>query len=244
MSEKIKERIKKFKQRNLPRHIAIIMDGNGRWAKSRGLKRTEGHKQGAKRAEEIVRFAAELGIKHLTLFAFSKENWNRPKEEIDFLMKLMADFLKEKIDDLLREGICLKVLGDISELPPLVQKELKRAVERSSKNDRLHLNLAINYGGRQEILRAVRLILKNHRTRTEVDEKLFSSYLYTEGIPDPDLIIRTSGEERISNFLLWQSAYSEFWVTKTLWPDFGWEDLLEAIENFQSRKRKFGRVLE
>jgi len=242
----LKERVARVKGRGLPRHLAIIMDGNGRWAQRRGEERTAGHRAGLEAAKRIVEFVGrELGIKYLTLFAFSKENWRRPKSEVDFLMDLLADFMGRHLDELWENGVRLRVLGDLDGLPLKVRRELERALELSQRNDKLHLSLAINYGGRQEILRAVRRILQDFeagRLSQEVDEPLFRRYLYTAELPDPDLLIRTSGEERISNFLLWQSAYTEFWVTETLWPDFSPGELLQAVEDFQRRQRKFGRV--
>lgn len=246
----IKERLERVKSGGLPKHLAIIMDGNGRWAERRGKERTAGHREGLKTTRRIVEFVGkELKIRYLTLFAFSKENWERPKEEVDFLMNLLAEFLKENLDELLENNVRLRVFGELVELPRRVQGELVKALELSQNNGNLNLNLAINYGGRQEILRAVRRILNDYqqgrlKESDELDELLFRRYLYTADIPDPDLLIRTSGEERISNFLLWQTAYTEFWMTKTLWPDFSEEELLQAIEDFQRRQRKFGRVIE
>jgi len=246
----IGERIAEVKRKGLPQHIAIIMDGNGRWAKLRGQERTAGHKKGLETAAKIVEFVGkELNIKYLTLFAFSKENWRRPQREINFLMDLLVDFLHQKLAELLQNNVKLRVLGDLAELPETVQRELERALALSKDNGGLNLSLALNYGGRQEILRAVRHILKDWDNgilpeHLDVDEALFSRYLYTADLPDPDLLIRTSGELRVSNFLLWQMAYTEFWVTKTLWPDFSKKELLAAIEDFQCRQRKFGSLLE
>lgn len=248
VKEGLAERIARAKERGLPRHLAIIMDGNGRWAKRRGAERTAGHRAGLEAARKIVEFVGkELGIRYLTLFAFSKENWGRPKHEVEFLMDLLADFMRKNLDELLGNGVRLRVLGDLDGLPLKVRQELERALELSRRNDKLHLSLAVNYGGRQEILRAVRGILQDFKSghlSQEIDELLFQRYLYTAELPDPDLLIRTSGEERISNFLLWQTAYTEFWMTETLWPDFSPEELLQAVEDFQSRQRKFGRVVE
>lgn len=242
------ERIAQAKARGLPEHLAIIMDGNGRWARQRGEERTAGHQAGLETTRRIVEFAGrELGIKYLTLFVFSKENWRRPKQEVDSLMDLLADFLRENLDELLENGIRLRILGEPDGLPARVRRELERALRLSQDNDKLHLSLAINYGGRQEILRAVRLLLRDLTDGSqlrEIDEPLFRRYLYTAELPDPDLLIRTSGEERISNFLLWQSAYAEFWVTETLWPDFTPAELLDAVEAFQARERKFGGLGE
>lgn len=244
----LKERIVRANERGLPEHIAIIMDGNGRWALQRGKGRTAGHPAGLETARRIVKFSGrQLGLKYLTLFAFSKENWRRPKSEVDFLMDLLADFMRKNLDELLENGVRLRVLGDLPGLPLQVQRELERALQLSQTNDKLQLSLALNYGGRQEILRAVGKIIQDFeagRLPQEIDEPLFRKYLYTDDLPDPDLLIRTSGEERISNFLLWQSAYTEFWVTETLWPDFSPEELLQAVEGFQLRQRKFGRVMK
>jgi len=245
----LSERLERIRQRSLPEHIAIIMDGNGRWARLRGRPRTEGHKQGLLAAERIIKFVGEeLGVKYLTLFAFSKENWHRPPEEVEFLIHLIGDYLQEKLKMLLENGVRLRILGDIGELPPEIHREVERALELTRQNRRFYLNIAFNYGGRQEILQAVERIVEDRlsgRLNGEpIDEALFSRYLYTAGLPDPDLLIRTGREERISNFLLWQIAYTEFWTTKTLWPDFTPEELLDAVEDYQHRKRKFGRVVD
>ncbi|OGF53416.1 MAG: di-trans,poly-cis-decaprenylcistransferase [Candidatus Fraserbacteria bacterium RBG_16_55_9] len=242
-------RLSDVRQRELPRHIAIIMDGNGRWAKLRGQSRMSGHHQGMEAAERIVRFVGEdLGIKYLTLYAFSTENWNRPPEEVQYLMDLIREFLDEKLKMLLENEVRLRVLGDADGVPAPIRAEIERAMKLTESNQRFHLNIAFNYGGRQEILRAVQQIvhdrLNGDLNGDPIDEALFRRYLYTADQPDPDLLIRTSGEERISNFLLWQIAYAEFWVTKTLWPDFKPEELLDAIEAYQCRQRKFGAVVE
>jgi undecaprenyl diphosphate synthase len=242
------ERWARIKQGELPRHLAIITDGNGRWAQRRGQPRTFGHQRGSETAETIVEFVGrELKIKYLTLFAFSAENWGRPAEEVDFLMQLLGDFLRRKLDKLLENRVRLRVLGEANALPARVRAEVERAQRLSSDNDGLQFNMALNYGGRQEILRAVRAILTDQASGllngAEIDEALFESYLYTAGLPDPDLLIRTSGEQRISNFLLWQIAYTEFWVTPTLWPDFTPGELLEAIEAYQARERRYGTVI-
>lgn len=243
------ERLAQVKQGALPRHLAIIMDGNGRWAQRRGRPRTFGYQHGSEAAEAIVEFVGhELGLKYLTLFAFSVENWGRPVEEIDFLMQLLGDFLRRKLDKLLQHRVRLRVLGEMEALPTSVQGELKRALALSDQNEGLQLNIALNYGGRQEILRAVRAIIADqatgHLNGAEIDEALFARYLYTVDLPDPDLLIRTSGEQRISNFLLWQIAYAEFWITPTLWPDFTPAELLEAIAAYQARERRYGTVIE
>jgi len=241
-------RLAEIRQRELPQHIAIIMDGNGRWAKLRGQSRMYGHHQGMVTAERIVRFLGEeLGIKYVTLYAFSSENWNRPPEEVQYLLDLLRDFLDEKLKMLLENDVRLRVLGDVEGLPAPIRVEIERAMKLTESNRRYHLNIAFNYGGRQEILRAVQQIVQDRmsgRLNGEpIDESLFRRYLYTADLPDPDLLIRTSGEERISNFLLWQIAYTEFWVTRTLWPDFSSEELLDAIEAYQGRERKFGAIV-
>lgn len=231
----------------MPRHVGIIMDGNGRWAEGRGLRRTEGHRRGMDAAERIAEFVAdELDIPYLTLFAFSTENWRRPPVEVDYLMGLIRQFLDEKVDKLLERGARLCVLGNLDGVSESLQREIRRAEERTAHNDRFQLNIAFNYGGRQEILRAVESIVRDkldgQLNGAPLDEDVFQRYLYTAEIPDPDLLIRTSGEERVSNFLLWQIAYAEFWVTETLWPDFSPDHLLEALETYGSRCRKYGAV--
>ena len=225
------------------------MDGNGRWARRRGLPRTEGHRRGLLTAEQIVRFAGEeLGIQYLTLYAFSTENWQRPPEEVEFLIELMGEFIREKRKLLVENEIRLRILGDLKELPPSLREEVEKTLELTRHHRRYHLNIAFNYGGRQEILQAVRRIVQDRvegRLNGEpIDEELFRQYLYTAGQPDPDLLIRTGGEERISNFLLWQIAYTELWVTETLWPDFTPEEFVAAVEDYQCRERRFGRVLQ
>jgi undecaprenyl diphosphate synthase len=242
-------RLSEIRRRGLPRHIAIIMDGNGRWAKRRGQSRMSGHHQGMLTAEKIVRFVGEeLKIKYLTLYAFSTENWNRPSEEVRYLMDLIREFLDEKLQMLMENKVRLRVLGNTSGLPIPIREEIERALEMTQSHQRFHLSIAFNYGGRQEILRAVQQIVNDRMTGRlngePIDEALFRRYLYTAELPDPDLLIRTSGEERISNFLLWQIAYTEFWVTETLWPDFTTGELLDAIEEYQCRERKFGAVVE
>lgn len=234
--------------RKLPRHIAIIMDGNGRWAKKRGLPRVFGHRQGAKTVERIVMACAEIGIEALTLYAFSTENWARPKREIKALMSLLGQFLDEKLAKLKKNNIKLRTIGNVGELPEAVRKKLTRAIMETEKNSRLTLNLALNYGSRPEIIEAVKqiseLVKAGKLAPAQIDEKVFSRHLYTAGIPDPDLLIRTSGESRLSNFLLWQISYTEIYVTGTLWPDFHKSDLLKAIADFQRRRRRFGGILD
>ncbi len=242
-------RVRRVKARPLPQHLAIIMDGNGRWAKRRGWPRTEGHRHGLKAAERLVEFVGrELEIPYLTLYAFSTENWARPRHEVEFLFALLRDFLRQKLDRLHEHEIRLRVLGELDGLPAALRREVERAVQETRRYERFHLSIALNYGGRQEILQAVRRIvddrLRGRLNGEPLDERLFRRYLYTAELPDPDLLIRTGGEERLSNFLLWQVAYTELWVTETLWPDFTPEELLDALEDYQQRERRFGRVLD
>jgi undecaprenyl diphosphate synthase len=244
--------LEKIDKNRLPKHIAIIMDGNGRWAKNKGFPRIEGHREGMKVVKEIVTECRNLGIKVLTLYAFSTENWKRPEREVNFLMRLLKYYLRREKNNLMKNDIQLRVSGRINELPKLVQKEINSACKETENNKSMILNLALNYGGRVEIVDAVRKLLKDLTSvKTElnttnlinsIDEELFSSYIYTAGLPDPDLLIRTSGEIRISNFLLWQIAYTELWFTDVLWPDFRKEHLYLAIIDYQKRKRRFGGI--
>jgi len=231
---------------SLPAHVAIIMDGNGRWAKSRHLPRVEGHRQGAESVRAIVRAAGEVGVKYLTLYAFSVENWSRPKEEVDTLMKYLARYLKNEIGELNRNNVRLEVIGQIYRLPEFVQEQIEKTIAALSKNNGLTLILALSYGGRTEIVEAVRSIagkvLKGELEPAEITEQVISQHLYTKHYPDPDLLIRTSGEMRVSNFLLWQISYAELVVTPTLWPDFRKAQFLEAIEEYARRHRRFGAV--
>jgi undecaprenyl diphosphate synthase len=240
------EKIKK--QGNLPRHIAIIMDGNGRWAKKRRLPRIAGHREGVKSVREIVEICGELGIEVVTLYTFSTENWSRPAKEVSALMKLLLRTIQNEIDDLMANNVRLKAIGGIDHLPDGARKGILNGIEKTRDNTGLILNLALNYGGREEILTAIRLLaedVKNGIVKPDlIDKEHFQKYLFTVGLPDPDLLIRTSGELRISNFLLWQLAYTEIFVTEVLWPDFRKKELLEAIENYQSRERRFGKVSE
>ncbi|PIU86612.1 MAG: isoprenyl transferase [Deltaproteobacteria bacterium CG_4_9_14_3_um_filter_44_9] len=235
------ERLNKDK---LPRHIAIIMDGNGRWAKKRILNRVSGHQKGAEAVREAVKTCRELGIEVLTLYAFSMENWNRPKGEVSALMSLLRRYLFEELDEMLENNIRLNAIGDLENLPDKVYKVLTDTIEKTKACKGMILNLALSYGGRDDIIHAVRKIISDCEAKKikpeNITEELFSNYLFTAGIPDPDLLIRTSGEHRISNFLLWQMAYTEIYITDTLWPDFKKEDLIEAILDFQSRERRFG----
>ncbi|HCP32570.1 TPA: isoprenyl transferase [Candidatus Acetothermia bacterium] len=239
--------IKQVRADGLPRHVAVIMDGNGRWAKARGLPRVAGHQAGAQAAERLIRFAGgKLGLKNLTLFAFSTENWNRPAEEVDFLMHLLDQFITEKLKEFIREGVRLIVSGDLGGLPSQIRETVRNAIEQTAQNDRLLLNVALNYGARQEIVRACQRVasaaVAGKLNLVELDENSFACFLYTDGIPDPDIIIRTSGEMRLSNFLLWQAAYAELYFTGTLWPDFTPAELLKTIASYQKRERRFGGV--
>lgn len=243
---KIQEELKKSGE--IPTHIAIIMDGNGRWAKRRGLPRVAGHREGVKSVRDVVEACAQLGVKYLTLFAFSTENWRRPRQEVDTLMKLLIRTLRTETENLHKNDIKLMAIGDIESLPVEVQKELKEAIEKTKNNKRMILNLALSYSGRWEIIEAVRDIardVKDGKIKVEdINDKLFSRYLRTAGIPDPDLLIRTSGEYRISNFLLWQIAYTELYICDCLWPDFRRKHLYEAIRDYQKRERRFGMTSE
>lgn len=226
----------------IPRHVGIIMDGNGRWAASRGLPRIEGHRRGVEISKEVIQIAADLGIKALTLYTFSIENWHRPSSEVTTLMKLLELYLKKEIDGLIKNGIVFKAIGDIWRLPRDIQDVIREAEERTSSNSGMTLVTALSYGGRNEILRAVKKVLYAGLKPEELTEEVFNSYLDTAGIPSPDLIIRTSGEMRISNFLLWQAAYAEFYFTETLWPDFTKDEFLLAIQDYQRRERRFGAI--
>jgi undecaprenyl diphosphate synthase len=227
----------------LPRHIAVIMDGNGRWAELRNLSREEGHKEGAKSVHEVVEICARIGIEYLTLYAFSKENWKRPKAEISMLWKLLESYLKEEHKVLIKNQLCLKVIGQRDALPFAVRRELRRVENLTKDFKRMTIVLALNYGGRAEIVEAVKKLCKDNSFDLDsLDEKKFASYLFTSDIPDPDLLIRTSGEMRISNFLLWQIAYSEIWITQEYWPDFRKKSLLQALVDFQKRERRFGDI--
>lgn len=230
---------------NVPGHVAIIMDGNGRWAKSRGLDRIAGHEAGVRTVRRIVEAAHNAGVKVLSLYTFSQENWRRPRSEIRSLMYLLSETIEREVDDLQRNNVRLRVTGDLSEVPPEPRGGLQKAIELTSSNDGLILNLALNYGGRREILRAVERLLA-HRMSTgrigPVTADDFESYLQTEGLPDPDLLIRTSGEQRISNFFLWQIAYAEIYFTELLWPDFDEEAFYQALLDYVNRERRFGKT--
>ncbi len=231
---------------NIPAHIAVIMDGNGRWAKKRGLPRTVGHRQGVKAVKKVVRIAGEIGVKYLTLYTFSTENWKRPKQEISAIMKLLEETTRSELAELLENNVKLISTGDIEKLPSNRRAVLQDAIRQTTNNTGLVLNLALNYSGRTEIIEAVRGIARDvaggRVDPDSIDDVLFVRYLQTNGLPDPDLLIRTSGEMRISNFLLWQTSYTELYVTQVLWPDFSESDFLSAILDFQKRERRFGRV--
>jgi undecaprenyl diphosphate synthase len=231
---------------SLPRHVAVIMDGNGRWARQRHLPRIEGHRAGAESARVIIRTAGELGIKYLTLYAFSVENWNRPKDEVDALMKYLVHYLKTETSELNRNNVRLEVIGQIYRLPENVQDHLKKSIATLSRNNGLTLIMALSYGGRTEIVDAVRSIAQKARAGeldpADITEQVFAQHLYTRNLPDPDLLIRTSGEMRVSNFLLWQISYAELVVTQTLWPDFRKPQFYGALEEYARRHRRFGAL--
>jgi len=231
---------------NLPRHVAVIMDGNGRWAKQRLMNRIRGHEKGSETVRTVVRTSRELGISVLTLYAFSTENWQRPKAEVAALMMLLDRFLKSERKEMMDNDIRLNTIGQIDRLPDFVRKVLEETMQVTGQNRSMTLNLALSYGARNEIVRMVRSIaeksISGDITPEAISEQLISDHLYTADFPDPDLLIRTSGEMRISNFLLWQIAYSEIYVTKTLWPDFGKEEYLQILKDYQQRERRFGKV--
>ena len=228
-----------------PQHVAIIMDGNGRWAKHRGLPRIRGHEEGGRRVEEIIRVAPSLGVKHLTLYAFSKENWQRPKPEIDFLMGLLSDYLDRRLEDMKKNNLVFSAIGRLEDLPSAIQKKIERNMRESRSNTGLHLTFAFSYSSRLEIADACRKIAAKVADRKlsldQINEQTVSDHLYTAGTPDPDLLVRTSGEMRISNFLLWQISYAELYVTKKFWPEFTAEEFEKAVLAYRRRERRFGR---
>ena len=236
-----------YKER-LPHHIAIIMDGNGRWAKKRNLERMVGHKKGIESAREIVKFCREAGIKVVTLYAFSIENWRRPKKEVHALMNLVKKYIFKESKELIKNNICLRTIGNIDAMPPSVAGIVKETVEKTKRSNGMIVNVALSYGGRDEIIRAIKKIVQEVKQGSlkedDITEQIFSNYLFTKDLPDPDLLIRTSGEMRLSNFLLWQTAYTEIYVTEILWPDFKREDMVRALINYQNRERRFGRTSE
>jgi len=226
----------------LPAHVAVIMDGNGRWAAARGLPRLAGHQAGTENLRRIIRASVEFGIRYLTIYAFSTENWGRPAAEVEGLMHILADVIDRELDELHKEGVQLRHIGRLERLPPTLRKKVERAVEKTRDNDRLTLCVAFNYGGRDEIVCAIRRIIDEGIPSDQVNSELVSNNLFTAGVPDPDLIIRTSGEMRISNFLIWQGAYSEWYVTPRYWPDFDKEELYRALLDYSQRERRFGRL--
>jgi undecaprenyl diphosphate synthase len=228
----------------MPRHIAIIMDGNGRWAKARGLPRTEGHRHGTENLRRILNAAGEMGIKILTIYAFSTENWGRPRAEVQMLLRILEAVIERELHELHEKGVQLRHIGELDGIPPRLQRKIREAMELTRGNDKLIVNIAFNYGGRNEIVHAVQRIVADRIPAEQIDEKLVSRYLYTGDLPDPDLIIRTSGELRNSNFLIWQGAYSEFYATPTYWPDFDEAALTTALLEYGARKRRFGKTDE
>ncbi len=240
--------MKRIDKTRLPVHVAIIMDGNGRWASKNALRRVAGHRAGVESVRSVVTAARELGIRYLTLYAFSVENWLRPDKEVNALMRLLGKFLKKELSTMLENGIRLRTIGNIHSLPEDVRRTLIETIQKTSRNKGMVLNLALSYSGRDEIIRAVRRILGDYKSGRlksgELNGDNFSEYLYTADMPDPDLLIRTSGEFRLSNFLIWQTAYTEFYFTNVLWPDFREENLFEAIADYQRRERRFGLTSE
>ena len=238
--------IDKIDKDNIPKHIAIIMDGNGRWAKKRFLPRSFGHKAGVETIREIVKESSSLGVKYLTLYSFSTENWKRPQEEVGALMKLLVEYLKKEVEELHKNDVIIRTIGDITKLPQIAQEELEKAYEKTKENKGLTLSLALNYGGRNDIKLGIQKMLEDYDngsfSKDDVDEDFLRNYLSTSFLPDPDMVIRPSGELRISNFLLWEIAYSEFWFSNINWPDFKKEDLHQAIYDYQNRDRRYGGV--
>lgn len=241
-----KTKSKETKIESIPNHVAIIMDGNGRWAKGQGLPRNAGHKEGMKTVREIVKVAANSGVKILTLYAFSTENWKRPQSEIEFLMKLPKDFLHTYLPEMIENNVRIDTIGEFEDLPKLTKEAIQYGKDKTKDNDGLLLNFALNYGSRFEIMRAIKQIVEDvdeaKMSIDSLDEQNFSTYLYTDGLTDPDLLIRTSGEKRLSNFLLWQLAYTEFWFTDVLWPDFNEKIFYEALHDYKQRKRRYGGI--
>lgn len=237
-----------LKKELLPTHLAIIMDGNGRWAKQKGFLRTLGHENGAKTVKKTIESCTKMGIKYLTLYAFSTENWNRPKVEVQTLMRILVKALKKELKTLMKHNIRLNAIGSLNHLPESVRKELTEVLEKTKENSQMTLSLALSYGSREELISATKQLcdkVKNNIISIEdIDESVINNHLYTRNLPDVDLVIRTSGEQRISNFLLWQIAYAEFYFTDILWPDFSEQDLIEALLNYQSRERRFGKTSE
>ncbi|NMB11103.1 MAG: isoprenyl transferase [Firmicutes bacterium] len=231
-------------KKRLPRHVGIIMDGNGRWAEARGLPRSAGHREGVRTLQDIVRTCGQIGIPVLTVYCFSTENWHRPQEEVDFLMQLLMEVLREELDSLHREGVRIVPIGKLEDLPIVVRKQVEQAAQLTAGNDLLKLNMAISYGGRLEIINAINELVKEAMRDQSlvIDENTLARHLYTAGDPDLDLVIRTGGERRLSNFLLWQGAYAELYFSDIMWPDFTPEDFVAAIVEYQKRERRFGRI--
>lgn len=227
---------------SVPHHIGVIMDGNGRWAQEHGLPRLEGHRAGTENIRRLLRSCGEYGIKIVTIYAFSTENWFRPSNEVRGLIGILEMVLEKEVEKLHQEGVKLRHVGELEGLPDRLRKAVLDAIELTKNNDRLILNVAFNYGGRAEIVRAVKRLLEDNPDPNEIDEELFGGYLYTAGLPDPDLIVRTGGEMRLSNFLIWQSAYAEYYSTPTFWPDFDKEELTKALQAYARRERRFGRL--
>lgn len=240
--------IKQIEMQNLPQHIAIIMDGNGRWAEKRKLPRTMGHRAGINALKKIVEVSIDLKIKALTVYAFSTENWKRPTEEVDYLMKLLVEYLRKELNGLAKNNVSIQVLGDYSILDKSIKREIDYAKEKTVSNSGLCFNIALNYGARDEIIQGIKKLAEklnnNEITIEDINEKMFSSQLFTAGKSDPDLLIRTAGEKRLSNFLLWQIAYTELWFTDVLWPDFNEEEYKQAIMSYQKRVRKYGGLIK
>jgi undecaprenyl diphosphate synthase len=234
--------LSKIPLEKIPQHVAMIMDGNGRWAIQRGLPRLAGHKAGTENLRRVIRATVEFGIKYLTIYAFSTENWGRPAEEVNGLMLILQNVIDRELNELHSEGVQLRHIGRLERLDPAIQKKVLKAIDLTKNNDRLVLNVAFNYGGRDEIVRAIHKIINDGIPAEDVTDELVNQYLYTAGVPDPDLIIRTSGELRVSNFLIWQAAYSEWYITPTLWPDFGKDEYYRALESFANRDRRYGKV--
>jgi undecaprenyl diphosphate synthase len=226
----------------IPQHVAMIMDGNGRWANQRGLPRLAGHKAGTENLRRVIRSSVEFGVKYLTIYAFSTENWGRPSEEVQGLMFILQDVIDRELGELHKEGVQLRHIGRLERLDKRIQKKVLHAIDLTKNNEKLVLNVAFNYGGRDEIVNAIQHIIKDGIPAENITDELVNKYLFTAGVPDPDLIIRTSGELRISNFLIWQAAYSEWYITPTFWPDFDREEYRTALESFANRDRRFGKV--
>ena len=239
---KLDTKLDKDFQDTVPTHIAIIMDGNGRWALSRGLPRLAGHRAGTENLRRVIEACAEFGIKYLTIYAFSTENWGRPLEEVQGLLRILEDVIDRELLELHDQGVQLRHIGRLDRLKPALRKKVLEAIELTKHNTRLVLNVAFNYGGRDEIVCAIQRLIQDGVKAEEITDSMVSQYLFTAGVPDPDLIIRTSGELRGSNFLIWQGAYSEWYFTPTYWPDFGKEELSRALEEFRHRQRRYGRV--